>query len=650
MINKTSLFDTLLEPVFVLNKEQKITYCNEAASLMAGLSIRKMTRGMKFLEVFSFNESIESLESLESIQDPTPYKELNFKNGDGLEGKVQITLQPYATENDSQWIVFFRDVTLEERLQKKYRAELEQKEDVISDLEKAKAQLEDYSKNLESMVAKRTEELSTLNQTLSALLDSLGQGFFIFQEDGNILNVSSKACESVLETNPQGQKIWDVLKLPANKVDGFQKWMLTVFQELLPFEDLAPLGPELYPHTQGKHVALEYHPLRNSENQIKGVVVVASDITSLVEARKTAEQEKEHAKLIINMIKSKREIQRFISEADSLLADLNEELQHDDPQFDHELVFRSLHTLKGGAALFSILPLAECCHQGEQILSELHHQWSLPGHIALKGKVFEIRDEFEKFLSETKAIIGKNNVSDERQVEVAISKLNTIAKKLGNLPGGGPLAQELLLDLAMEPVENYFTPFRESLPRLAEKLGKNLGHVEINTHGIGVIPEIYNPLFSTFIHAFRNSLDHGLEYPEERSLLGKTIEGTLKLEASLLQEPSGSWLRIEIKDDGRGIDPAIIRQKLEKNGLSSQHLSDEDVLQHIFASQFSTREEVTDISGRGVGMDALKVAAEQLHGRVWVESALQKGTTICIQVPYITEFVDKEKKKSQEAA
>src|SRR5690606_18400330 len=115
------------------------------------------------------------------ICDATPYKELTFKTSQGGEGKVQITLQPiFDSMGDKNWIVFVRDVTLEERLQKKYRAELEQKEDVIRALEDAKAKLEDYSKNLEEMVKVRTQELSRLNQTMSALLDSLGQGFFIF--------------------------------------------------------------------------------------------------------------------------------------------------------------------------------------------------------------------------------------------------------------------------------------------------------------------------------------------------------------------------------------------------------------------------------------------------------------------------------------
>lgn len=639
-----SLFDTLLEPVFVLTADQKVVYCNETAAIVAGLSIRKITRGMKFNELFQFSEPIEALDNLIGISDATPYKEVNFKALHAEEGKVQITLQPiFDSMGDKNWIVFVRDVTLEERLQKKYRAELEQKEGVITALEEAKVQLENYSKNLEQMVADRTRELSRLNSTMSALLDSLGQGFFIFNVEGKILDVSSKACEATVECKPDGQLIWDVLKLPENKVDGFKKWMQTLFMEMLPFEDLSCLGPETYPHTKERNIALEYHPLRNNEGGMEGVVVVASDITSLVEAQKQAEREKEHAKLIIHMIKSKREIHRFIQEAQGLLEQVRNEVSKDDGPYDTEELFRSLHTLKGGAALFSIKEVAEACHQAEGLLSELKNSWSYPGFIALRGKCFEVDEYFNKFLDQTKEILGSSNMPEERQIEVAISKLNDIARKVGSLPGGGAVAQELLLELAMEPVSGFIEPYNDVMLRVAEQVEKMVHPLKIQNGNLMVIPEIYNGLFSTLVHAFRNAVDHGIEMPEARVDAGKPAEGQVDVSFSLNHHTQGTWLMIQVKDDGGGIDPARIREKLSGKGLDVTAETDQQVIQHIFDSQFSTREQVTDISGRGVGMDAIKVAAEELSGRVWVESTLGQGSCLCVEVPYITEF-KKDKK------
>lgn len=645
-----SLFDTLLEPVFVLNAEQKVVYCNETAATVAGLSIRKITRGMKFLELFEFSEPIETLDRLIHVCDATPYKEVTFKSSQGGEGKVQITLQPiFDSMGDKNWIVFVRDVTLEERLQKKYRAELEQKEDVIKDLEEAKVQLENYSKNLEEMVATRTRELSQLNQTLSALLDSLGQGFFIFNSDGKILDVSSKACLHTLECRPNGKDVWDVFKIPENKVDGFKKWMQTIFMEMLPFEDLSPLGPTNFAHTANRNISLEYHPLRSSEGGIEGIVVVASDITSLVEAQRQAEVEKEHAKLIINMIKSKREISRFIQEAQSMVGSIAHETAKSAETLDAENLFRHLHTLKGGAALFSIKDVADACHKGESLLAQFKESPSEEVYLNLQTQCAAIPTSFESFLFETKNILGTSILSAERQLEIPLGKWNHFAAQVASLPGGSPVAQAFLEEYVMEPVSHFLEPYSEVMLRLAEKIEKAVTPLTITNGSVRVLPEVYNSLFATFVHAFRNAVDHGIETPQVRIENGKPAEGHVDVSTQLISEGNSSILKICIQDDGAGIDPAKVRAKLQSKGVDVGHESDHQVIQHIFDSQFSTRDQVTEISGRGVGMDAIKIAAKELKGHVWVESELGKGTLLVIEVPYVTNLNSNAKKVSEAA-
>lgn len=645
-----SLFDTLLEPTFVLNAELKVIYCNEPAALIVGHTIRKVSK-MKFTDLFTFSEEVPGLSDILNICDATPYKELTFTTPQGGEGKIQITIQPiFDAMGDKNWIIFVRDVTLEERLQRKYRKELEQKEDVIKALEDAKVQLENYSKNLEVMVADRTRELSRLNQTMSALLDSLGQGFFIFGADGKIFDVTSKACEATIESRPQGQFIWDVFKLPGEKIEGFKKWMQTLFMEMLPFEDLAPLGPVRYPHSQGKHIALEYHPLRTEEGAMEGVVVVASDITSLVEAQRVAEEEKQHAKLIINMIKGKREIRRFIQESLVMIASIHDEVTGEASSLDRENLFRHLHTLKGGAALFSVKEVAELTHQAEGILAELNTQWSQAGFIALRGKCFEIEEAFEKFLKETREILGSSAMSEERQIEVAITKLNQIARKVGTLPGGGPVAQDLIMELVMEPVSSFVEPYNDVILNLASKLEKKVAPMVIENGSVMVVPEIYNSLFSSLVHAFRNAIDHGIETPTWRAQNDKPEQGHIHVSVSTEVVANKQFLQIEIRDDGQGVHPEKIRAKLQSLGVNTSEESDEQVIQHIFDSQFSTRAEVNDISGRGVGMDAIKNAAELLGGKTWVESKVGEGSKIFVRVPYLTDFESADGSKTMRAA
>ncbi len=627
-----SLFDTLLEPVFVLNAEQKVVYCNETAALLTGITARKITRGLNFEHIITFSEPLESIQNLLAVIDPQPYKELEFSNTAGARGKVQIALQPISSPTgEANWIVFVRDVTLEERLQKKYRAELEKKEDVIRDLEQAKEQLQDYSKNLETKVAARTYELSKLNQMMKALLDSLGQGFFVFDKNGLCLEINSKACRDTIESIPAGKMIWDVLKVQAEKVDGFKKWMFTLFSEMLPFEDLAPLGPPTFAHSAQKNISLEYFPLRSDKSELEGIVVVASDITSLVEAKLQAEKEKEKAKLIIHLVKSKKEISRLVHDCESLLHDLQNEINK--KSMDFEAVYRYLHTLKGGAASFSIQEMTEACHQAEDQIIVLKKSPS-PENIFLFKKFCEaIENAFNGFQSEAKEILGAGTLSFDRQIDVPYSKLNALVSKIQNSPHGHEIATLVVADLMMEPVGSFFEPYKDFSFRLAASEGKNLSAVRFHNSEIPVLSEAYSHLFATFVHAFRNSVDHGLD---------KQRDGQIDVHFELSNQESE--LKIRIIDNGLGIDPAKIRAMLEKNNPVVKHESDEQVIQHIFDSQFSTREVVSETSGRGVGMDAIKMAAKQLGGQVFVNSIVGQGTELIVSVPYLLNIPEKNKK------
>jgi two-component system chemotaxis sensor kinase CheA len=631
-----SVFDTLLEPLFIVAEDHKIIYANETALLMCGLTLRKLQK-IRFDEALSFGNRIEWLENLTSVTDATAYKELSFKNTEGQEGRGQITCRPFtASAPDQHWIIYVRDVTLEERLQKKYRGELEQKEGYIEELKKAQAELEKYSKNLEKMVEARTHEITRLNQQMKALLDSLHQGFLIFGRDGQCFEVSSKACETVLESSPSGKAIWDVLRMPAGKVEGFKKWMLTMFEEMLPFEDLAPLGPPEFPHSAGKTVAIEYFPLRSDAGRIDGVVVVASDITSLVEARKQAAEEREHASLIIKLVKNRKEISRFIRESQDMLRDLKLHLKRTTSHWDREQLYRTLHTVKGGSASFSVMKTAELCHQAEQIIAEAPGEALHARAQDLKSKCEAIDQAFTQFVSETRNILGDKGLSEERSIEIPVSEIMHISRRISHWSKGQELADQLIKTYIMEPIGSYFEPYKELVQSVAQQEEKKVRELEVHNAELKILPEIYSSLLACLVHAFRNGVDHGIEKPEVRRERGKPEAGSIEVFLDIVKKDS-DILRIRVVDDGAGIHPEKIREKLRHKGITTQYLSDHEVIQHVFNSEFSTKDVVTETSGRGVGMDAILIAALQLGGQAWVDSVVGEGTTLTIEVPYLLE-------------
>ncbi len=637
-MNDFKIFDTLLEPVFILNKERKVIYCNEPAALLCDLSIRRILKAKDFLEILRFKpEPPDWLSKLTDIKAPTAYKELNFESASGSQGKIQITAQPLSLDQKEEaWLIYFRDVTLEETLQKKYRAELEQKEDVILDLQKAQKELQNYSKNLEKMVEERTAEISELNHLLKALLDSLGQGFFVFNKEGKCLSVTSKACQQTVQTNPSGQYVWDVLKLGENQVSGFKKWLTTIFAEMLPFSDLAALGPQRFTHSEGRHISLEYYPMRNPENQMDGVVVVASDITNLVEAQAEAERERHFAELITTLIRNKRGVLSFINESKKLLIDLENVTQKSSEQ-NHEELFRVLHTLKGGAASFAAFDMAEQCHKAENILTELRFESDSEAQKNYWQKLDLIKDEinnhFSQYIETTQDVLGKK-IESERTVEIPAKQIIELADQVRPLPGGEKLAQNLVYEYACEPISFYFESYQDITQEVAQTLSKQVEPIKFIGGDLRIWAEAYSDLFNSCVHAFRNAIDHGIEAPHLRQEIGKPEAGKISVEFKL--EKKSSSLKILIKDDGGGISPEAIRNKLSKQGIVISDESDEQIIQHVFDSQFSTRDEVTETSGRGVGMDAIRFAAEKLGGQVYVKSSIGKGTELYIEVPYIT--------------
>lgn len=192
--------------------------------------------------------------------------------------------------------------------------------------------------------------------------------------------------------------------------------------------------------------------------------------------------------------------------------------------------------------------------------------------------------------------------------------------------------QGLILNMRMVPVEQVFNRF----PRMVRDLAKDLNKkVQLIVEGADteldrtVIDEIGDPL----IHLLRNALDHGLESPEERATSGKGEEGTLLLKA----HHGGNHVFIEVADDGKGIDRDKVLKKAIERGVVEQEeanaLTDQQVYALLFSSGFSTANEISDISGRGVGLDVVKTKIESLGGLITIDSIPGAGSTFRIQLP-----------------
>jgi len=206
--------------------------------------------------------------------------------------------------------------------------------------------------------------------------------------------------------------------------------------------------------------------------------------------------------------------------------------------------------------------------------------------------------------------------------EQAVSSLDMITSEL----------QEAVMKLRMQPIRKVFGRF----PRVARDVARSLGkEVELHLEGeeTELDKNLVEVLADPLVHLVRNAVDHGVESPEERAAAGKPRAGQVLLSAA--QE--GNAIVIAIEDDGKGMDPEVLRRKAVEKELYSadaaQRLTDTEAWDLIFHAGFSTRAQVSDVSGRGVGMDVVRTAITRLNGAIAIDSKVGSGTRLEIRLP-----------------
>lgn len=240
-------------------------------------------------------------------------------------------------------------------------------------------------------------------------------------------------------------------------------------------------------------------------------------------------------------------------------------------------------------------------------------------------------DDLVNAVSELVTMQAQLNLLAERQEDqylIAIAEqMEKITRQL----------RENSFSISLIPLQGELVQFQRLVRDLCNKLGKQIefvvegGEIELDKT---IIDHLKDPL----LHIIRNSGDHGIEMPEERIAKGKNPVGTVLLKAFY----SGSSVIVQVSDDGKGMDPDKIFKKAVEKGLVSPnaHLSKKEILNLIFASGFSTAEKVSDVSGRGVGMDVVKSKIAEIRGEVTVDAEVGKGTTITMELPLTLSIID----------
>ena len=485
------------------------------------------------------------------------------------------------------------------------------KQNIIND--KIKALLEDTKR--------KNNQLDAQRKDLKNLLENLGQGFMIFNEEGLIQDGATLASKNIFQCEPEGKSIDDVLRLNEEEKENFKNWRKNVWKGVISFKDLLALAPSHFNKIEKQIVQLEFRAIYENK-RVNKVICVASDKTKEAELLKKIEIDREDVQFIKLCLSRPLEFIDLMNDTTELFTDFpfKGELET-----EKEEIFRTFHTLKARYGQFGQKNLTYTINKMETIISK--SLWS------------QFREEFEKIDNILKDFFKKHRNVIEAANKLIIDEVQTIDAielnhKMYEVESIEELKTFVLENYILKDFKSLFYRYERILEDLAEEQGKEVD-VKISGDKILVDPKEYYSLVNISIHLFRNIIDHGVESKEERIERAKPEKATIHLSFKRENER----VRIILEDDGRGIDPDLIKVKAIERKIKTEEqinkLDDKELINLIFVSGFSTKTSVTDISGRGVGMNAVKSTVMGLRGTIIVTSIVGQKTSYIIDLPYL---------------
>ncbi|HEY8945875.1 MAG TPA: ATP-binding protein [Polyangiaceae bacterium] len=462
---------------------------------------------------------------------------------------------------------------------------------------------------LEKIVAARTAELDSKNRDMRLLLDNVEQGFLTIDLGGTLAPERSAAVTRWLGAPAPNATWFDYLAtIDSTFAERSRFAWEDVSAGLMPLEVTLGQMPDRF-EARGAHYRVEYRAI-GSELEPQHFLVIVTDVTTQVERERAEVERREAMALFERSMMDRTGFDSFIEETNETLAALQRGESSDPLR-----VKRQIHTLKGNAALYGLSSLAQECHRLEDLIAE-------------RGELPKPDDyaRIEARWAELHAVATRLRGARAHGIDLEEADLTGLRQAVERGESKTALVRQIER-LKLEPSVNRLRHFQEQAKRISERLGKDAVRVELEDHGVRLDPRIWGEFWAAFGHAIRNALDHGTEPVSERAASGKPESGTL----SLRTLENDAELVIEIADDGRGIDWQALAERARAAGLPVS--GDQALEQALFADGISTSAEVTDLSGRGVGMGALRAAAEALGGVLRVSSQLGVGTTLRFSFP-----------------
>ena len=486
--------------------------------------------------------------------------------------------------------------------------------------------IKEYSNTLEKKVQERTKQFEKKSTDLSQMLQSMKLGVFTILPNHNIDKEYSQHLETILQRKYISgfngiSLLTDNSNLSQDHINQIRSAITTIIYShdfvfkinahIFPSEIILTLADEK------KYLELEWEPIVDKETEeIEKIMVIVRDVTELRNLRKISENQNMEIRIIEEILNEN--FYTFSSFIKSLKLMKNEAWNSiSKKDIDIENAFRLIHTIKGNSRLLGYSFISNSAHNLESYLAKvrskevqlnrthLNNEFSDLNHVVeLYTNVYN--DRMKVITSNSDSTIVKECLSVIKKHNLDIDKSRISCLK--NL-------RSLLNDYSKVTFEDLVNMQNKGLVPLCKELHKRQPFMLFRGDNFLVDNNQKIAIVDIMTHLFRNSIAHGIESDEERVAKGKPKEGMISIEA----KESEDYYSIKFSDDGRGLDLKNLRQKGIQAGYINESASDMDIAYTIFESGVSTANKLSDIAGRGVGLDAVKHFLEQSGGSISLE-------------------------------
>ncbi len=505
--------------------------------------------------------------------------------------------------------------------------------------------------SLEHKVEERTNQLVEKNRDIKSMMSNIKQGILTVSADLTINHEYSKHLESILERSNLGSKsfittLFESAEISRDALNQIESALyLSINENSIGYlSNSALLVSEVTRTTSNgetQYLEIDWEPILSDFDIVEKIMVTIRDVTELRRLRQKTASVQHDLLMLSQLLKSGAEkFKQFIAESTLFIHQIEAliETSKHDVRKPIDSALRILHTLKGNARILGYTDIAEAVHDCESKLDEISsggYLFSLAHFSEITGLIGTIKEQLSAYsaLFHDKLVAFSNQeIIDQYDKAISIFKqhLSTIKKES---PANAAMLDQILRNLSNISLQEILAPIISNTNKIASDLGKETPIILVNKGGILFAKDETSLIRGIFIHLFSNSMTHGIETPSERIFAKKELQGTITL--NIDERVDGFYF--EFFDDGAGLDLHKIREKGITKGLidESQSMSDFDIANLIFESGLSTKDGVTHIAGRGVGMDAVKEMVETNGGQMILKITEKHGAKCQFKLHFV---------------